>query len=112
MIPFRNATGDPSLDYLGITPGNQISGTLEYVRDLSVRPFATARRYAGAAQRRKSPVEGGPPPNYPYFLVCVPCSLPRRTGQVRFGFFPIRAAFPIRLVFSRNALARAAKPAW
>jgi serine/threonine protein kinase len=48
VIPFRNATGDPSLDYLGIALGNQISGTLEYVRDLSVRPFETARRYAGA----------------------------------------------------------------
>src|ERR1039457_5361397 len=24
----------------------------------------------------------------------MPCSLPRRTGQVRFGFFPARAAFP------------------
>jgi TolB-like protein/Tfp pilus assembly protein PilF len=48
VLPFRNATGDPSLDYLSIALGNQISGTLEYVRDLSVRPFETTRRYAGA----------------------------------------------------------------
>ena len=48
VLPFHNATGDSTLDYLGIALGNQISGTLEYVRDLSVRPFEAGRKYAGA----------------------------------------------------------------
>ena len=33
-------------------------------------------------------------PNYPDHLSYMPCSIPRRTEQVRVGFFPIRAAFP------------------
>src|SRR6266849_4814973 len=34
-------------------------------------------------------------PNYPDRLPCMPCSVPRRTEQVRVGFFPVRAAFPV-----------------
>src|SRR6266851_8955951 len=33
-------------------------------------------------------------PNYPDHLSYMPCSIPRRTDQVRVGFFPDRAAFP------------------
>ena len=47
VLPFRNASGDRSLDYLGIALANQTSGTLEYVRDLPVRPFEMARKYVG-----------------------------------------------------------------
>jgi len=47
VLPFHNASGDPSLDYLGIALANQTSGTLEYVRDLSVRPFEMARKFEG-----------------------------------------------------------------
>src|SRR5215472_867315 len=46
VLPFRNASGDSSLDYLGLAVANQTSGMLEYVRDLSVRPFEMARKYA------------------------------------------------------------------
>src|SRR5712691_9575956 len=34
-------------------------------------------------------------PNYSDRLPCMPCSVPRRTEQVRVGFFPVRAAFPV-----------------
>jgi serine/threonine protein kinase len=47
VLPFRNASGDSSLDYLGLALANQTSGTLEYVRDLSVRPFEMTRKYGG-----------------------------------------------------------------
>jgi TolB-like protein len=47
VLPFRNASGDKSLDYLGLALANQTSGTLEYVRDLTVRPFEMARKYGG-----------------------------------------------------------------
>jgi len=43
-------------------------------------------------------------PNYPDRLPCMPCSLPRRTEQVRVGFFPVRAAFPSRQVGRRPRL--------
>ena len=45
VLPFQNATGDASLDYLKLALPDEISTSLSYAAALAVRPQATTRRY-------------------------------------------------------------------
>ena len=45
VLPFQNASGDASLDYLGVALPDEIATTLSHMRPLSIRPFTGANRY-------------------------------------------------------------------
>jgi eukaryotic-like serine/threonine-protein kinase len=47
VLPFQNLGGDKDLDFLRLALPDEISTTLSYARFLSIRPFATASKYAG-----------------------------------------------------------------
>jgi TolB-like protein len=44
VLPFQNASGDPSIDYLRFALPDQITTTLAHTRPLSIRPFAGASK--------------------------------------------------------------------
>ena len=48
VLPFQNLGGDTSLDYLRLALPDQIATTLSYVPTLSIRPFASTTKFAGA----------------------------------------------------------------
>ena len=45
VLPFQNASGDASLDYLRFALPDEITTTLSYTRPLSIRPLPGASRY-------------------------------------------------------------------
>jgi eukaryotic-like serine/threonine-protein kinase len=49
VLPFQNLGSDKDIDFLRLALPDEISTTLSYTRSLSIRPFATASRYAGPA---------------------------------------------------------------
>jgi TolB-like protein/tetratricopeptide (TPR) repeat protein len=46
VLPFSNLSGDRALDYLGLALPDEIATTLASAPSVSMRPFATTRRYA------------------------------------------------------------------
>jgi DNA-binding winged helix-turn-helix (wHTH) protein/serine/threonine protein kinase len=49
ILPFQNASGDASLDYLGFALPDEIATTLSHTRPLSIRPFTEVSRYRDPA---------------------------------------------------------------
>ena len=47
VLPFQNLGADKDTDFLRLALPDEISTTLSYARSLSIRPFATASKYAG-----------------------------------------------------------------
>jgi TolB-like protein len=47
VLPFENLSNDGATDYLRLALPDEIATTLSYAPALSVRPFSSARRYAG-----------------------------------------------------------------
>jgi DNA-binding winged helix-turn-helix (wHTH) protein/TolB-like protein/Tfp pilus assembly protein PilF len=48
ILPLQNASGTKDYDFLRIGLADDIATTLSYYPSLSIRPFATSNRYAGA----------------------------------------------------------------
>ncbi len=48
VLPFQNATSDPSLDFLCLALSDEVTSTLSYKRSLSILPFSTASKYTEA----------------------------------------------------------------
>jgi eukaryotic-like serine/threonine-protein kinase len=47
VLPFRNASGDKSLDYLAMALPDEAVTTLSYAPTLSVRPFSMSQQFVG-----------------------------------------------------------------
>jgi len=47
VLPFQNAGGDPSVDFLRLALPDEVATTLSYSRGLVMRPFASTRKYSG-----------------------------------------------------------------
>ena len=47
VLPFENLSNDGATDHLRLALPDEIATTLSYAPDLSVRPFSSARRFAG-----------------------------------------------------------------
>jgi DNA-binding winged helix-turn-helix (wHTH) protein/serine/threonine protein kinase len=45
VLPFQNASGNSSLDYLSYALADEITTTLSHTRPLSIRPFSEASKY-------------------------------------------------------------------
>ena len=45
VLPFQNASTDPSLDFLRLALSDEVASTLSYKRSLSILPFSTTSQY-------------------------------------------------------------------
>ncbi|HZQ24849.1 MAG TPA: winged helix-turn-helix domain-containing protein [Terriglobales bacterium] len=48
VLPFQNAAGDPSLDFLRLALSDEVASTLSYKRSLSLLPFSATSKYTDA----------------------------------------------------------------
>jgi TolB-like protein/predicted Ser/Thr protein kinase len=54
VLPFRNASRDPSEDFLSLALADEVASTLTYSPNLEVRPVSSSEKYAG-----KDPQQAG-----------------------------------------------------
>jgi serine/threonine protein kinase/DNA-binding winged helix-turn-helix (wHTH) protein len=48
VLPFQNLGSDPTIDFLRLVLPDEVATALSYVHGLSIRPFATTRKYDAA----------------------------------------------------------------
>ncbi|MEN8203950.1 MAG: tetratricopeptide repeat protein [Bacteroidota bacterium] len=66
VLPFSNTKADPDTDFLGFAIADQIIGNLSYLKNITVRPSGSVRKYE---KRIIDPITAGDSLNVDYVLV-------------------------------------------